>query len=59
MKTILKNWKTTALGIALAVAAFLKAKQVIDADTLTLIISVLGALGLIVAKDGDQTGLAK
>ena len=59
MKTILKNWKTTALGIALAVAAFLKAKHVIDADTLTLIFSVLGALGLIVAKDGDQTGLAK
>lgn len=59
MKTILKNWKTTALGIALAVAAFLKAKHVIDSDTLTLVISVLGALGFVVAKDGDQSGLAK
>lgn len=59
MKTIVKNWKTTSAGIAIAVAAYLKAKGIIDADTLALSLSVLGALGLVIAKDGDQTGVAK
>ena len=56
---LVKNWKTSLAGIAIAVAAFLKAKGVIDGDTLTLILSVLGSIGLIIAKDGDQTGLAQ
>ena len=56
---LVKNWKTSLAGIAIAVAAFLKAKEIIDGDTLTLILSVLGSIGLIIAKDGDQTGLAQ
>lgn len=56
---LVKNWKTSIAGIAIAIAAFLKAKQIIDADTLTLILSVLGSIGLILAKDGDQTGVSK
>ena len=56
---LVKNWKTSLAGIAIAVAAFLKAKEIIDGDTLTLIWSVLGSIGLIIAKDGDQTGLAQ
>ncbi len=59
MKNILKSWKTSVAGIAIAVAAFLKAKGIIDGDTFTLILSILGSIGLIIAKDGDQTGLAK
>lgn len=58
MKTFLiKNWKTTAIGVAMATVAFLKVKNVIDGDTVTYVLAVLGALGFAASKDADKSGL--
>lgn len=55
----IKNWKTSVGGILIATAAFLKTKAIIDSDTLTYVIAIITSLGLIAAKDADQTGLSK
>jgi hypothetical protein len=59
MKNIIKNWKTTLAGVLVAGNTFALAKGIIDKDTFTFILGVLLSLGLIGAKDGDQTGVAK
>lgn len=56
---LVKNWKTSIAGIAIATATFLNVKNVIDSETLTYVIAIIGSIGLILAKDGDQTGVSK
>jgi len=58
MKNILKNWKTTLSGVLIAGLAFVNYKGFITTDELLLITSLLTSLGLIVAKDGDKTGVS-
>ena len=48
MKTILKNWKTTAAGIAIIIIKLFTAKGRIDAETGTAIVT---GIGLIIAAD--------
>jgi uncharacterized membrane protein len=58
MKNILKNWKTTSAGIVMCVGAvvtYLNDKTQLVACLATF----LGGVGLIISKDGDQTGLAE
>jgi hypothetical protein len=59
MKNFLKNWKTSLAGVLVAGLTFAVAKGYIDKDTYFLIFGILVSLGLINAKDGDQTGVAK
>jgi uncharacterized membrane protein len=56
MKTIIKNWKTTSTGIVMCVGAvvtYLNDK----AELVACLTAFLGGLGLILSKDGDQTGI--
>ena len=58
MKAILKNWKTTSAGVVMCVGAvvtYLNDKT----QLVACMTAFLGGVGLIIAKDGDQTGLAK
>jgi len=52
-----KNWKTTVAGILVFVAGVLLESQVITQDVFNIIMSVLAALGFIIAKDGNKTGV--
>lgn len=56
MKNILKNWKTTLLGVMAVVLAAAKAKNTgtVDAETISLILSGLAG---VFAKDSDKTGV--
>jgi len=53
MKNVLKNWKTTLLGVATIVITLLTYKGKIDTTTGAAITS---GLGLILAKDSNVTG---
>lgn len=58
MKNVLKNWKTTSTGIVMCVGAivtYLSDKT----QLVTCLTAFLGGVGLIIAKDGDQTGIVK
>jgi hypothetical protein len=50
MKAILKNWKTTILGIAVIAIKLFAAKGNIDAGTAG---AIVGGVGLILAHDGQ------
>jgi len=54
MKNVLRNWKTTLLGMATIVISLLTSKGKIDAATGT---AILSGAGLILAKDSDKTGI--
>ena len=57
MKGILKNWKTTLVGITailVGVKTFITSGSIQDAYT-----SIIAGIGLIFAKDNDQTGVAQ
>lgn len=56
---IIKNWKTSLAGFAGLVTTFLKSKGIIDEETFTLILGLIATIGLLLAKDGDQTGKAE
>jgi len=58
MKSLAKNWKTTLAGvIALAITAVhIFDPALLTNSTYLTIVSVLGGLGLISAKDGNVTG---
>jgi len=58
MKTyLLKNWKTTIVGI-LALAGVITTYWLPQyKEELAYVISTLTGLGFIVAKDGDKTGI--
>jgi hypothetical protein len=60
-----KSWKTTAAGIAAAVAAWAMQLQALwDADPATVpdwgipVAATIAAIGLIVARDNDKTSEA-
>jgi uncharacterized membrane protein HdeD (DUF308 family) len=58
MKNIFKNWKTTSAGILTAVGGVVL--YVNDNTRITeALLTILTGLGLILAKDGDQTGVAQ
>ena len=56
MKNMLKNWKTTLSGVALVITGI---SMYINnpASSTEAITAILGGIGLIVAKDGDKTGI--
>ena len=56
---IIKNWKTSLAGFCVLIATFLKAKGIVDEETFTLILGLIAFVGLILSKDGDQTGKAE
>lgn len=51
MKSIIKNWKTTAAGIAIIIIKLFTAKGKIDAETGAAIAT---GIGLIVASDHNK-----
>ena len=59
MKTIFKNWKTTLAGVIVAGTAVAVSLGYINQETATAIGVIAGAFGLVLAKDGNVTGLAK
>jgi len=62
MKTFRVNWKTTSAGVAAILAALaggLTAYSTghLDGNTIgTVVLGVMGGIGLLYAKDGDVTG---
>jgi len=59
MKNVTKNWRTTLAGIIVGGAAVAVALGYITAEVGAQITSVCIALGLIVSKDGNKTGVIK
>ena len=61
MSTLLKNWKTTLAGlIALLIQIGpIVAPKIITQSVANEISLVAGALGLVVSKDGNVTGVTK
>jgi uncharacterized membrane protein len=58
MGNMIKNWKTTSTGIVMcagAIVAYLNDKT----QVVACLTAFLGGLGLILSKDGDQTGIVK
>lgn len=57
MKTAKKNWKTTILGIiTLGLTGFQIYTSPATATSPETMTAIAAGIGLIVAKDGDQTG---
>lgn len=57
MKNLIKNWKTTIIGIS---AVFVGIKTILTTGSINeAITSIMAGIGLIFAKDGDQTGTAQ
>jgi hypothetical protein len=59
MENIIKNWKTTLAGIIVGSIAIAVALGYITPEVGGQITSVCIALGLIVSKDGNKTGVIK
>lgn len=59
MENIIKNWKTTLAGIIVGSVAVAVALGYITVEVGGQITSVCIALGLIVSKDGNKTGVIK
>lgn len=59
MKNVTKNWRTTLAGIIVGGVAVAVALGYITAEVGAQITSVCIALGLIVSKDGNKTGVIK
>lgn len=53
---LVKNWKTAAASLMMAVIGILIKAEVITAADAALITTVAGAFGFAVAKDADKTG---
>lgn len=58
MKNVIKNWKTTTTGIIVGGVAAAVALGYITSEVGGQITAVCIALGLIVSKDGNKTGVA-
>jgi hypothetical protein len=52
-----KNWKTTLGGILIFVVLTLHQADYISAEVLASVTAILTALGFVVAKDGNKTGV--
>lgn len=59
MKNILKNWKTTLAGVIVGGVGIALSLKYITPEVAASIITIAGALGLVAAKDGNQTGVSK
>ena len=57
LETIIKNWKTTLIGLISIAGVITQTWLPQYADELAKVIGVLAGLGLIMAKDGNQTGV--
>lgn len=57
MNTLLKNWKTSLAGLV-AIAGVVTATWLPQySDEVAKVVGMLAGLGLLAAKDGNQTGL--
>lgn len=54
-KMFLENWKTTIAGVVVAVAIYLRTKDVINEDVMNLIFGIGTAFGLVFAKDANKS----
>ena len=52
---IVKNWKTTIIGILTSILTYLLSTNKIDNNQYELILGLLISIGYILTKDGDKT----
>lgn len=52
---LLKSYKTNIAAATFAILGFLTQQEYIGAETFTLLVSIAGAFGFYMAKDGDRT----
>lgn len=57
LETIIKNWKTTLIGLVAIAGVITQTWLPQYADELTKIVTILTGIGLIAAKDGNKTGI--
>jgi hypothetical protein len=56
-RSLLKNWKTSVIGIVAIASAIITTWLPEYADELNKAIGILTGLGLLAAKDGNKTGV--
>ena len=59
MKNIFKNWKTTVAGAILTGTTIATSLHYISPEIAQSILILTTALGFVLSKDGNQTGIAK
>lgn len=56
-RSLLKNWKTSVIGIVAIASAIISTWLPQYADELNKVIGILTGLGLLAAKDSNKTGV--
>jgi hypothetical protein len=59
IKAMLKNWRTSVIGIIILVAIALWAKRVIETEEFIMVLSFVSGLGFFISKDNTVTGIPK
>lgn len=57
LRSLLKNWKTSVIGIVAVASAIISTWLPQYADELNKVIGILTGLGLLAAKDANKTGV--
>ena len=57
LRSLLKNWKTSVIGIVAVASAIISTWLPQYADELNKVIGILTGLGLLAAKDSNKTGV--
>ncbi len=57
LRSLLKNWKTSVIGIVAIASAIISTWLPQYADELNKVIGILTGLGLLAAKDANKTGV--
>jgi len=57
LRSLLKNWKTSVVGIVAIASAIISTWLPQYADELNKVIGILTGLGLLAAKDANKTGV--
>lgn len=57
LRYLLKNWKTSVIGIVAIASAIISTWLPQYADELNKVIGILTGLGLLAAKDANKTGV--